>query len=217
MVDVITVVLVDDHPAVRAGIRSLLSTQADIEVVGDAGTASDGVGLCVELRPQVVLLDLMLPGVDGVAVIDRITHAVPETRIAVLTSYTDDRHLFPALRAGAQSYLLKDAGPEQLAAAVRATAAGEAVLHPRMAARVVQYMRTGSPDDTNAFRHLSPRELEVLRLIGCGLNNRCIAERLLIGESTVKTHVRAILTKLDAVDRTQAAVLAWRSGVVRAD
>lgn len=217
MPDAITVVLIDDHPAVRAGIRSLLSVQDDIEVIGDAGTASDGVSLCVELRPRVVLVDLMLPGTDGVVVIERVSRAVPDTRIAVLTSYTDDHYLFPALRAGALSYLLKDAGPEQLADAVRATAAGETVLHPRMAARVVQHLRTGSLDDPNAFHELSARELQVLRLIGGGLSNRDIAGRLVIGEATVKTHVRSILAKLNVADRTQAAVLAWRSGVVRPD
>ena len=215
----ISIVLVDDHPMVRAGVRGFLSAQPNLEVCGEAGSARDGVREILRLVPDVVLVDLMLDDsaadADGIAVIEQVARECPAVRIAVLTSYVDEEYVFPALRAGAQSYLLKDSGPEQLVDAVRRTAAGEAVLHPRVAAKVVRQLRGEDTGDPNPFRELSERELEVLRVLADGASNREISAALSISETTVKTHVRAILTKLDVVDRTQAAVLAWRTGVVR--
>jgi NarL family two-component system response regulator LiaR len=154
---------------------------------------------------------------DGVEVTRRVKQASPRTQVIVLTSYHQDEHIFPAIRAGALSYLLKDVGPAELADAVRKAADGEAVLHPRVAARVVQELHGAREDIPNPFTELSDREFEVLRLIADGLNNADIAETLVISEKTVKSHVSNILNKLHLADRTQAAVYAWREGVVRRD
>ena len=158
-----------------------------------------------------------MPGMDGVEVTRRVKQASPRTQVIVLTSYHQDEHIFPAIRAGALSYLLKDVGPAELADAVRKAADGEAVLHPRVAARVVQELHGAREDIPNPFTELSDREFEVLRLIADGLNNAVIAETLVISEKTVKSHVSNILNKLHLADRTQAAVYAWREGVVRRD
>lgn len=211
----ITVLIADDHPLVRSGIAGFLRTQPDLEVVAEASTGAEAMELAQRHRPDVALIDLQMPGGDGVEAIRRIATSVPHTRLVVLTSHAGDADIFPAIRAGALSYLLKDVGPDALAAAVRAAAAGEAVLHPRVAARVVSELRGGHRDQPNALRDLTERELEVLRLVAEGLSNTDIADRLVIGEKTVKTHVSAILTKLHLADRTQAAVHAWRHGVLR--
>jgi len=215
MDDPITVLLVDDQALVRQGVRGFLQTQPDIAVVAAAGSGEEAVQCAVAHAPDVALVDLIMPGMDGVETTRQLTARSPRTRVIVLTSYHEDAHIFPAIRAGALSYLLKDVGPEELADAVRKAAAGEAVLHPSVAARVVREMqgwRTGEP---NPFRELSERELEVLRLIADGLSNAAIAERLFISEKTVKSHVGNILGKLHLADRTQAAVFAWRHGIVR--
>jgi len=211
----ITVLVADDHPLVRGGITGFLSTQPDLDVVAEAGTGDEAVELAQRHWPDVALIDLQMPGGDGVAAIRRIAAAVPHTRLVVLTSHAGDTDIFPAIRAGALSYLLKDIAPNELADAVRAAAAGEAVLHPRVATRVVGELRGGRRDAPHALRDLTDRELEVLRLVAEGLSNVEIASRLVIGEKTVKTHVSAILTKLGLSDRTQAAVHAWQHGVLR--
>jgi two-component system, NarL family, response regulator LiaR len=162
-----------------------------------------------------VLMDLMMPGMDGVQATLKVKQASPRTQVLVLTSYHQDEHIFPAIRAGALSYLLKDVQPAALAEAIRKAAVGEAILHPRVAARVVQELHGVRSDAPNPFTELSEREMEVLRLIADGLSNSAIAERLIIGEKTVKSHVSNILGKLHLADRTQAAVYAWREGVVR--
>jgi NarL family two-component system response regulator LiaR len=162
-------------------------------------------------------MDLIMPGMDGVEATRRLTARSPRTNVIMLTSYHDDEHVFPAIRAGALSYVLKEVGPEELADAVRKAAAGEAVLHPRVAARVVRELHGAWRDEPNAFRELSDRELEVLKLIAAGLSNAEIAGRLYVSEKTVKSHVSNILGKLHLADRTQAAVYAWRQGVVRRD
>ncbi|HEY3894323.1 MAG TPA: response regulator, partial [Pseudonocardiaceae bacterium] len=212
---VITILVAEDHPLVRRGIVGYLSTQPDLSVVAEAGEGAEAVRLAREHRPDVAVIDLQLPGIDGVETIRRLTRDCPGTRVVVLTSHEGDADIFPAIHAGALSYLLKEVSPEELAAAVRAAASGEAVLHPRVAARVVAELRSGRPDAPNALRDLTERELEVLRLLGAGLSNTEIAHRLVIGEKTVKTHVSAILMKLRLADRTQAAVHAWRHGVLR--
>ena len=211
----ITVLLVDDHKVVRQGVRAFLQAQADIEVVAEADSGETAVVLAAEHAPDVVLMDLVMPGMDGVAATRAVKAQSPRTQIIMLTSYHQDEHIFPAIRAGALSYLLKDIEPSALAEAVRQAAQGEAVLHPRVAARVVQELHGSRQESINVFTELSERELEVLRLIADGANNSSIAEQLFISEKTVKSHVSNILGKLHLADRTQAAVLAWREGVVR--
>jgi NarL family two-component system response regulator LiaR len=194
-----------------------MDTQPDLTVVGEAESGEEAVALAAEHAPDVVIVDLVMPGMDGIEVTRRVKQASPRTQVIVLTSYHQDEHIFPAIRAGALSYLLKDVGPAELADAVRKAAAGEAVLHPRVAARVVQELHGARHEMPNPFTELSERELEVLRLIADGMNNADIAEALVISEKTVKSHVSNILNKLHLADRTQAAVYAWREGVVRRD
>jgi NarL family two-component system response regulator LiaR len=211
----ITVLIVDDHKVVRQGVRAFLDTQPDIKVVSETASGSEAVTLVAEHAPDVVLMDLVMPEMDGVEATRLVKQASPRTQVIVLTSYYQDEFIFPAIRAGALSYLLKDAEPTELADAIRKAAYGEAVLHPRVAARVVQELHGARQDTPNAFTELSDRELEVLRLIADGMNNAEIAEKLIISEKTVKSHVSNILSKLHLADRTQAAVYAWREGVVR--
>jgi two-component system, NarL family, response regulator LiaR len=215
MTEPVTVLLVDDHAIVRQGVRAYLDTQPDLQVVGEAGSGTEAIRLAAEQAPDVVLMDLVMPGMDGVEATRRLKQASPRSQVIVLTSYHQDEHIFPAIRAGALSYLLKDVGPAELAEAVRKAAHGEAVLHPQVAARVVQELQGASRDALNPFTDLSDRELEVLKLIAAGASNEQIAEKLVISEKTVKSHVSNILSKLHVADRTQAAVYAWREGVVR--
>jgi two-component system, NarL family, response regulator LiaR len=217
MSEPITVLLVDDHALVRQGVRAFLDTQSDITVVAEAASGEEAVHLAAEHAPDVALMDLIMPDMDGVEATRRLTARSPRTKVVVLTSYHDDEHIFPAIRAGALSYVLKEVGPDELAKTVRKAAAGEAVLHPRVAARVVRELHGARRDEPNAFRELSDRELEVLRLIAEGLSNAEISDRLFISEKTTKSHVSNILGKLHLADRTQAAVYAWREGVVRRD
>ena len=215
MKDSITVLLVDDHRVVRQGVRAFLATQPDISVVGEAESGAEGVQFAGQFVPDVVLMDLIMPGMDGVQATREIKRASPRTQIIVLTSYHDDEHIFPALRAGALSYLLKDIGAEALADAIRQAARGEAALDPRVAARVikeVQGART-TADEFHLITELSDRELEVLGLIAKGMSNAEIAARLVLSEKTVKGHVSNILSKLQLTDRTQVAVYAWREGI----
>ena len=215
MLDPITILIVDDHAVVRKGVRAFLETQPDLTVVAEAESGQEVLATVAEFAPDVVLMDLIMPGIDGVETTRQLKKASPRTQVIVLTSYYQDEHIFPAIRAGALSYLLKDADPEQLADAVRKAAHGEAVLHPRVASRVVQELHGARQDTLNPFTTLSERELEVLRLIAAGQSNATIAEGLVISEKTVKSHVSNILSKLHLDDRTQAAVYAWREGVVR--
>ena len=214
----ITVLLVDDHALVRQGVRAFLETQPDITVIAEAGGGEEAVRCAAEHAPDVALMDLIMPGgIDGVEATRRLTAKSPRTNVVMLTSYHDDEHVFPAIRAGALSYVLKEIGPEELADAVRKAAAGEAVLHPRVAARIVRELHGARRDAPNVFHELSDREMEVLKLIAEGLGNAEIAGRLYLSEKTVKSHVSNILGKLHLADRTQAAVYAWREGVVRRD
>jgi NarL family two-component system response regulator LiaR len=217
MSEPITVLLVDDHALVRQGVRAFLDTQSDITVVAEAASGEEAVHLAAEHAPDVALMDLMMPDMDGVEATRRLTARSPRTKVVVLTSYHDDEHIFPAIRAGALSYVLKEVGPDELAKSVRKAAAGEAVLHPRVAARVVRELHGARRDEPNVFRELSDRELEVLKLVAEGLSNAEISNRLFISEKTTKSHISNILGKLHLADRTQAAVFAWREGVVRRD
>ena len=211
----VTVLIVDDHQVVRNGLRAFLDAHPDFTVVGEAESGEAGIRLAAEYHPDVVLMDLLMPGMDGVEATRAVREASPATQVVVLTSYHDDEHIFPALRAGAVSYLLKDVGMAELADAVRRAAGGEATLHPRVAGRVVQSLRGGKADTLNPFHELTERELDVLRVVAQGRSNAEIAAALFISEHTVKGHVSSILGKLDLADRTQAAVYAWEHGIVR--
>jgi two-component system, NarL family, response regulator LiaR len=211
----ITVLLVDDHLLVRQGVRTFLELQDDLLVLGDVDSGEKAISMAAELAPQVVLMDLVMPGMNGIEATRKIKAACPQTQVIILTSFHEDENIFPALRAGALSYILKDVGPEELAEAIRKAAVGEAILHPRIAARVVQEIQGVKKERQNPIMELSEREIEVLRLIAAGHTNAEIAVKLVISEKTVKGHVSNILGKLHMPDRTQAAVFAWEQGIVR--
>lgn len=217
MSNTITVMLVDDHEIVRSGVRGFLDAQPDLEVVAEAGSGLEAIKLAQEYVPDVILMDLMMPGMDGVEAIWRVRRVSPRSQVVVLTSFHDDAHVVPAIKAGALSYVLKDISPEDLADTVRSASRGEAVLNPRVAARLVLEMRGEKSTAANLFTELSEREQEVLKLVAEGLSNADIAEKLVLSEKTVKGHVSNILNKLHLVDRTQAAVLAWREGLMKSD
>ncbi len=212
----IQVLLVDDHKIVRQGVQAYLHTLKDIRVVGEADSGAAAVTAAEQHRPDVVLMDLELPGdMDGIAATRQIRKLHPETQVIVVTSHHQDEYIFPAVRAGAISYLLKDVEPDELADAIRKAAQGEAVLDSRVASRIIQELQGIRKDEVNPFTELSDREFEVLRLIAAGKSNAEIAEALVIGESTVKTHIANLLRKLHLDDRTQAAVYAWKQGIVQ--
>jgi NarL family two-component system response regulator LiaR len=207
--------LVDDHDMVRKGARGYLEAQSDIVVVAEAGTGEDAVRLAREQVPDVVLMDLVMPGMDGVEATRKVKDASPRTQIIVLTSYHQDEHIFPALQAGAISYLLKDIKATELVQAIHRAAKGEATLHPRVAARVIKQFSHSGLEGNALYTELSEREMEVLTLIARGYTNQQIAEELVISIGTAKGHVSNILSKLQLADRTQAAVYAWQEGIVR--
>jgi NarL family two-component system response regulator LiaR len=210
--DSIRVLVVDDHAVVREGLRAFLELQEGIDVVGEAADGEEALAAADRLRPDVVLMDLVMPRLDGVSALRALRERLPQTRVIVLTSFLDDDKLMPALRAGAAGYLLKNAPPQELARAVRVAHAGEALLDPVVAARLVESLATSEVD--RPLDRLTPREREVLELIGRGFPNKRIAQRLNVSEKTVKTHVGHVLAKLGVTDRTQAAVFAVRAGLV---
>jgi len=210
----ITVMIVDDHAVVRQGIRALLEAEGGFQVVGEAGSGGEAALIAADLAPDVVLMDLVMPEMDGVTATRLIKQRSPRSQVIVLTSYHEDEHIYPAIRAGALSYLLKSVGLDELIAAVRKAARGEATLDPHVAARLVQELHGASAGTRQLYDTLSEREREVLGLIATGLTNAQIAERLVISERTVKSHVNNILSKLQVADRTQAAIFAWREGVM---
>jgi NarL family two-component system response regulator LiaR len=211
----ITVMIVDDHEMVRQGACSYLKTQPDISVVAQAGSGEEAVKLAQEFIPDVVLMDLVMPGMDGVEATRKVKNISPRTQIIILTSFHQDEFVFPALQAGALSYLLKDVKAAELVEAIRRAFRGETTLHPKIAARVIKTFRSLKPEDTTPFTMLTERELEVLKLIAKGYQNDKIADQLVISVGTVKGHVSNILSKLHLVDRTQAAAYAWQEGIVR--
>lgn len=216
MGDKITVIVVDDHSIVRQGVMLYLNLQIDIKVVGEAESGEEGVQLAGDLVPDVVLMDLIMPdGLDGVEATRRVKQISPSTQVIVLTSYHDDEHIFPAISAGALSYILKNVKADELATAVRKAARGEAVLNPKVAARVIKELNGSRLDEVNPYLLLTDRELEVLQLVANGLTNAEIAEKLVVTIKTVRTHVSNILSKLHLKDRTQATAFAWREGIVR--
>ncbi|MBC8162616.1 MAG: response regulator transcription factor [Roseiflexaceae bacterium] len=211
--DKISVLIIDDHRVVRQGLHDFLELQEDIEVVGEAASGEEGVRMARELLPDVALQDLVLPGIDGVEATRQIKMVSPSTRVIVLTSFADGDKVFPAIKAGAISYLLKDVQPDELARAIRAAQRNEAVLHPEVAGKLMQEFNAPRPAE-NQVEQLTEREMDVLRLIARGKSNKEIADALIISEKTVKTHVSNILSKLHLADRTQAAIYALRQRLV---
>ncbi len=207
----ISVIIVDDHVVVRKGLRLLLEQQPDITVVGEGGDGEQAIRLAADLLPDVALLDLLMPKVDGVTAVREIKRITPSTQVIVLTSYHEDDQIFGVIKAGALSYLLKDTSPEELVAAVRGAVQGESKLHPMVAARV---LREVQQRDHSPLAELTPREVDVLTLIARGRSNYEIANALGVGERTVKTHVSNILSKLHLADRTQAAIYALQQRLV---
>jgi NarL family two-component system response regulator LiaR len=209
----IRLMIVDDHAVVREGLRAFLGLQDDVEIVGEAADGADAVAQARLLRPDVILMDLVMPRVDGVSAMHELRADVPESRVIVLTSFLEDERLLPAIEAGAAGYLLKDAKPSELARAIRAAHSGEAVIDPTVAARLVHALsdRSARPPDHSGT--LTQREREVLALIARGRSNKRIALELGISEKTVKAHVGHVLAKLGVSDRTQAALLAVRQGL----
>jgi DNA-binding NarL/FixJ family response regulator len=212
----ITVLVVDDHAVVREGLRTFLGLQDGLEVVGEAGDGEEAVAEAARLRPDVILMDLTMPRLDGVEAMRELRRRLPGTRVVVLTSNADDRRLLAAIQAGAAGYLLKTVQPQELARAVRAAHAGEALLDPSVAARLVEAIAAPAAPADRADRadQLTRREREVLELIGSGRSNKRIALELGVSEKTVKTHVGHVLAKLGVADRTGAAMYAVRAGLI---
>jgi len=214
----IKILLVDDQSLFREGLRTLLSVHSDFEVVGEAGNGEEAIRLARSLLPSVVLMDLQMPVLDGVAATRRLQEEQPNSRVIVLTTFDDDEMVFDGLRAGAVGYLLKDAPSEKLAEAVRVAARGETFLQPSVAAKVVaefaRLSRKTVGTGNSVIEPLSEREIEILRLITKGASNREIAGALFLAEGTVKNHVSNILGKLEVRDRTQAALKAKDSGLI---
>jgi NarL family two-component system response regulator LiaR len=212
MPDQIRVMLVDDHAVVREGLRTFLELQDGMEVVGEAEDGAQAVAEAERLEPDVILMDLLMPVLDGVGAMRELRQKLPASRVIVLTSFAEDDRLLPAIQAGAAGYLLKNVQPKELARAIRAAYAGEALLDPAVAARLVEAI--AQPAGEEPRDELTPREREVLELIGQGLSNKRIALQLGVSEKTVKTHVGHVLAKLGVADRTQAALHAMRSGLL---
>jgi len=212
MTNSISVLIVDDQIIVRKGIRALLTTEPGLQVVGEAATGVDAVREAARLNPDVIVMDLVMPEMDGIEAISQITAQHPTIRILVLTSFAADDKVFPAIKAGALGYLLKDSSPEELVQAIRQVHRGESSLHPAIARKLLQELAR-PPQHMQTLEPLTEREVTVLRLIARGLSNQEIADDLVISEATVRTHVSNILSKLHLASRTQAALFALREGL----
>jgi NarL family two-component system response regulator LiaR len=227
MTETIRVLLVDDHVIVRDGIRALLATEPDIRVVGEAGDGQEAIAEAQRLQPDVLLMDLVMPGLDGLEAIRRIVAQQPQARILVLTSFATNDMVFPAIKAGAMGYLLKDCDAEELVQAIRQVYRGQSSLHPRIARLVLQEVAGGRPGPdakppgsaraSSVVEPLTARELDVLKRVAQGKSNREIAEELVLAEGTVRTHVSNILSKLHLASRTQATLYALREGLASLD
>jgi DNA-binding NarL/FixJ family response regulator len=212
----IRVLLADDQELVRAGFRMILETQADIQVVGEAGDGVEAVAATRRLQPDVVLMDIRMPNLDGLQATKQIMAPGSGSRVLILTTFDLDEYVYQALVAGASGFLLKNAPPEQLISAVRVIDAGDGMLAPQVTRRVIeQFTRLPLPSDTDALEGLTDREREVLKLIARGLSNAEIAAHLFVSDATVKSHVAHLLAKLQLRDRVQAVVLAYESGLIR--
>ena len=214
--DIIRVLIVDDHAIVRQGIRALLATEVGIEVAGEARDGEEALEKILTLQPDVILLDLLMPKMDGIEVTQSVMAENPEARILVLTSFAADDKVFPAVKAGALGYLLKDTGPEELVRAIRQVYRGEPSLSPTIARKLLQEL-SGPSDHPPTPEPLTEREVEVLQVVAQGKSNQEIAEELVISEATVRTHVSNILGKLHLASRTQAALYALREGLASLD
>jgi DNA-binding NarL/FixJ family response regulator len=216
--EAIRVVIADDQPLVRAGLRMILAAEPDLEIVGEAADGRTAVEACTELRPDVVLMDVRMPDVDGIEATRQVTATDDPPRVLVLTTFDLDEVVYDALRAGASGFLLKDAPEERLVTAIRVVAEGGSLFAPSVTRRLIEEFSRRGPrreDDRSDLSALTARELEVLRLVARGLSNAEIATDLFVSENTVKTHVARLLMKLGVRDRVQAVVLAYESGVVR--
>lgn len=218
MADTIRILLVDDHPIVREGLRSLLEIQENIEVVGEASDGQDGLEQAISLQPDIVLMDIRMSGVNGVEATRQITSRIPNARVIILTSYDEDEQVFEAIKAGASGYVLKDVNPDQLLMAIHAIADGYSLLSPSIARKLrdefQHHTRSAGAAITDENIPLTARENQVLTLIAQGHNNHEIARSLSISEKTVKTHISNIFTKLRITDRSQAILYAARQGLV---
>jgi NarL family two-component system response regulator LiaR len=211
----ISVIIVDDHAVVRKGIRAYLESTSEFRVLAETGSGTEAIRLTEEMVPDVVLMDLIMPDMDGIKTTREIKKISPRTQIVVLTSFHEDVHIFPALKAGANSYILKDVTMDELAEALQRAARREVTFHTLVAERILRNIRGEDATDGLLFAELTERELEVLKLIADARTNSQIAEQLSISESTVKGYVSNILSKLHLDDRTQVAVYAWRKGLVQ--
>jgi DNA-binding NarL/FixJ family response regulator len=212
------VLLVDDDDLMRAGLRAVLSSDDSVDVAGEASDGREAVELAARLRPDIVLMDVRMPNMDGIAATRELLERVPSARVIVLTTFEDDDYIFGSLSAGASGFLLKRTQPEELIAAIHTIAAGEALLSPSVTRRVVDRMAPSLPvgaTSSERLDELTPRERDVLELVARGFNNREIADALVIEESTVKTHVKRILMKLDVRDRVHAVIVGYETGLVR--
>jgi NarL family two-component system response regulator LiaR len=213
-VERIKVLIVDDHQVVRQGLRTFLDLNEDIQVVGEAGDGETAVEMARQLAPDVVLMDLVMPGLDGITATGRIKSFGTGIRVIALTSFAEDDKVFPAIQAGASSYLLKDVTPDTLVEAIRAAHRGEARLHPDIMRKLMEEVAHQPSSASPAVPSLTQRELEVVRLVAQGKSNREIAQSLVISEKTAKAHISNILGKLGLEDRTQMAIYAFRNGLV---
>ncbi len=211
MEEAIKVLLVDDHEMVRIGLAAVLGTEDGIEVVGEAGSGEEGIRLAREYNPDVVLMDLVMEGMDGIETTRQLMKLFPDCKVIVLTSYLDDEKMYPVIEAGAFSYLLKTSRASEVADAIRAAARGQSVLESQVASKMMNRFRNKA--EAPAYKELTDREMEVLRLLAQGKSNQDIADQLIIGIKTVKFHVTNILAKLDVEDRTQAAIYAYKNGL----
>jgi NarL family two-component system response regulator LiaR len=213
----IRIIIADDHSVVRAGLKFLLATELNIDIVGEAENGEMAVALAQSLKPDVVLLDMMMPRMNGVEATQAIRASLPQTKILILTSFGEDKLVFSAIKAGALGYLLKDSAPETLMQAIRDVANGEPSLQPQIARKLLRELKAPAPELPPTADPLTERELEVLKLVAQGMTNQEIADSVVVSERTVRAHVSSVLHKLHLANRTQAALYALRTGIAQLD